>query len=70
MKYTLLLLIILYQKTLSAILKNILGVQSFCRFNPTCSEYARASIKEKGVLIGGYDSFVRILKCQPFYKGT
>ncbi len=60
----------LYQRVLSYFLKNILGVSSFCRFRPTCSEYTKTAIKEKGFMKGAYIGFVRILKCQPLYKGV
>jgi len=59
-----------YQAFFSIFIKNILGVRSSCRFPMTCSNYAKTSIYEKGVIKGSYLSFVRILKCQPFYKGT
>lgn len=40
-----------------------------CRFTPTCSEYAKKSIKEFGV-IGGFGlSFKRITRCHPFSAG-
>jgi putative membrane protein insertion efficiency factor len=63
-------LINIYQAIISTTLKNLLGARSFCRFSPTCSEYAKQSILQKGVLKGSYLSAIRILKCQPFYKGN
>ena len=52
-----------YQKYLSFLLgKN-------CRFEPTCSQYAKESIEVHGALIGGYYSLVRILKCGPWSAG-
>ena len=52
-----------YQKYLSFLLgKN-------CRFEPTCSQYAKESIEIHGALIGGYYSFIRILKCGPWSAG-
>jgi putative membrane protein insertion efficiency factor len=59
----------IYQKTIAVILFN-LGLKGDCRFSPTCSEYAKLSISEKGILKGSYLSVVRLLKCQPFYKGN
>ena len=45
-----------YQKYLSFLFgKN-------CRFEPTCSQYAKESIEVHGAFIGGYYSLVRILK--------
>lgn len=58
----------LYQKVLSNLLKNILGVSHFCRFRPTCSDYAKISIKKNGVLKGSYLSILRVMACNPFNK--
>jgi len=68
MKKIALFLINIYQTIISVTLKNLLGVKNSCRFYPTCSEYAKLSISEKGVLKGSYLSLVRFLKCQPFYN--
>lgn len=68
MKYIFLILITLYQRLLSPLLRIMLGTGQFCRFSPTCSEYAKISIQEKGIFKGGYYSMVRLLRCQPFYK--
>jgi hypothetical protein len=70
MKKILLFLVNIYQAVVSTTLKNVLGVKRFCRFYPTCSDYAKISISEKGVLKGSYLSMIRLLKCQPFYKGN
>ena len=68
MKKTLLFLITLYQNYFSFVIKSIAGANNTCRFSPTCSEYAKIQIKEKGALKGLRLSVVRLLKCQPFYK--
>lgn len=57
-----------YQAILSAVLKNILGTSKFCRFEETCSAFAKRSIVERGLLRGSFLGFTRILKCQPFYN--
>ncbi len=41
---------------------------SMCRFIPTCSEYTKIKIKEKGVIKGSLLGIKRILKCHPFGK--
>jgi hypothetical protein len=69
MKKIILLIISLYQRTIAVVLFN-LGLKGDCRFSPTCSEYAKLSISRKGILKGSYLSMVRVLKCQPFYKGN
>lgn len=40
-----------------------------CRFRPTCSEYAAVSIKRFGVIIGGFLSVLRLMRCNPLFKG-
>jgi uncharacterized protein len=67
MKKLILTTINIYQSTIAVILFN-LGLKGSCRFSPTCSEYAKISIKKNGVLRGGKMAIGRILKCQPFYK--
>ncbi len=67
MKKIILTLINFYQKIIAVALFN-LGLKGSCRFYPTCSEYAKISIKEKGIIEGGKMAVIRLLKCQPFYK--
>ena len=40
-----------------------------CRFEPTCSQYAKESIEAHGVIVGGFYSLIRILKCGPWSAG-
>lgn len=40
-----------------------------CRFEPSCSEYAREAVEKYGALRGTWLGFKRILRCQPFCKG-
>jgi hypothetical protein len=68
MKKISLFLITIYQKTIAVALFS-LGLKGDCRFSPTCSEYAKLTISEKGLFKGGYLSIIRLLKCQPFYNG-
>lgn len=55
----------IYQAVVSPSIKMLLGVESMCRFDETCSAYTKRQIKEKGVLKGTGLGLVRILKCQP-----
>ena len=41
-----------------------------CPFTPTCSTYAMQAIEEHGALKGGCLAVRRLLRCQPFYKGS
>ncbi|MFA5389023.1 MAG: membrane protein insertion efficiency factor YidD [Candidatus Omnitrophota bacterium] len=40
-----------------------------CRFYPSCSEYTRLAIEDKGVFLGLLIGFGRIMRCNPFSKG-
>ena len=63
MKGLLVFLIGFYQKYLSPMFgKN-------CRFEPTCSQYAKESIEVHGVFVGGYYSILRIIRCGPWSTG-
>ncbi len=56
-------LVRLYQKMISPILPPV------CRYEPTCSEYFRQALLQKGVLKGTVAGVLRILRCNPFFKG-
>ena len=59
-----------YQKYLSILLKMGLGTNHFCRYNPTCSDYAKSAIVQYGALKGGLMATLRILSCQPIQLKT
>ena len=60
----------IYQAVFSSFLKQLLGVNRFCRFEETCSEFTKSSIKENGTLKGFLMGLTRLLRCQSFYKGN
>jgi putative membrane protein insertion efficiency factor len=64
-------LIKLYQKTLSFDHGFFSGLFpfGFCRFKPTCSEYAYEAVSKYGVIKGGLKALWRVLRCNPFSKG-
>jgi len=64
-----LLLIRVYQLTLSPLKRFIFGPSGGCRFYPTCSAYGFESIQRYGLLLGGWRTVCRILKCHPFHPG-
>jgi hypothetical protein len=46
----------------------IIGGNRCCRFVPSCSNYAIEAIKELGIIKGGFYSFTRIMRCNPWGK--
>jgi len=68
MKKIIIKLIDLYQVFISSILHQLFGIKNACRFDITCSEYAKESIVKRGIFKGSYLSILRVLKCQPFYS--
>ena len=63
----LVLLIRLYQLTLSRLILAIFG--PVCRFEPSCSRYALECIRIHGALRGSLLSLKRLSKCHPFHPG-
>jgi len=64
-------LILFYQKTLSfdhGFLKALFPY-GYCRFNPSCSDYAYQAISRYGLLSGGFRALKRVLRCHPWNKG-
>lgn len=65
MNKAVILTIIVYQKIISPLIKNVLGIKNSCRFNPSCSEYTKQSILKYGLIKGCRLSLFRFLKCRP-----
>ena len=63
MKKIIIFMIIGYQKVISM----LLGPN--CRFHPTCSEYSKECFKRFSFLKAIWYSMIRIIKCNPLYKG-
>ncbi|RLB62786.1 MAG: membrane protein insertion efficiency factor YidD [Deltaproteobacteria bacterium] len=63
----LVLLIRLYQLTLSKLIQAIFG--PVCRFTPSCSAYAVECLRTHGALRGSLLSVRRLSKCHPFHPG-
>lgn len=63
MKKYVLRLINFYQKYISPL------EPTACRFYPTCSEYSKQSIEKYGIFKGLILGLIRILKCNPLFKG-
>jgi len=63
MKTVSLLIIRVYQKTLSRILP------PSCRFTPSCSHYGYEAIEKYGFFKGGWMTTKRIVRCNPLNAG-
>ena len=70
-RYLVIKIIKFYQKTFSfdhGLLKYKFPF-GYCRFKPTCSEYAITAIEKYGILKGGKKAIWRILRCNPRNSG-
>lgn len=56
-------LIVVYQRIVSPLLGPA------CRYEPSCSAYAREAIEKYGVARGGWIGVKRIARCHPFHQG-
>ncbi|MBI2099576.1 membrane protein insertion efficiency factor YidD [Candidatus Uhrbacteria bacterium] len=64
-------LIKLYQKTISFDhgLFRFLYPYGYCKFQPSCSQYAAEAISARGLIKGGIMAVWRLLRCNPFSAG-
>ncbi|MFH1522687.1 MAG: membrane protein insertion efficiency factor YidD [Patescibacteria group bacterium] len=70
-RYIVIKILKLYQRTISfdhGILK-VFFPHGFCRFRPTCSDYAINSISKYGIVKGGLNALWRVMRCNPWNKG-
>ncbi|RMG90396.1 MAG: membrane protein insertion efficiency factor YidD [Chloroflexi bacterium] len=63
MKRLVLLLIRLYQKTISR------ALPPSCRFTPSCSHYGYEAIEKYGLIKGGWMTIKRVSRCHPLNPG-
>jgi putative membrane protein insertion efficiency factor len=63
MKHVALILIRIYQNTISRVLP------SSCRFTPSCSHYGYEAVEKYGILKGGWMAFRRVGRCHPLSPG-
>ncbi len=63
-RWVLLLLIRLYQTTISRTLP-----PNTCRFYPTCSHYGYQAIYKHGAIKGAWLAIRRVIRCNPFNAG-
>lgn len=67
--HALLLLIRVYQRTLSPALPVLTLGACGCRFSPTCSHYAAEAIRTHGALRGAALALARLVRCTPLHPG-
>ena len=65
----LLVLIWLYQRSVSPALPVLFGPSCGCRFSPTCSHYAADAVRTHGAVFGSLLALRRILRCSPLHPG-
>ncbi|MCX7821731.1 MAG: membrane protein insertion efficiency factor YidD [Brevinematales bacterium] len=63
LKNVLLFFITFYKKFISPLLP------SACIYKPTCSEYSKEALFKFGIIKGLILSFLRVLRCNPLFKG-
>lgn len=68
MRYLLTFAISFYQLFISPLLSALTGNSSACRYQPTCSEYAKQVIQQHGIVKGIQLVLMRLATCHPFAK--
>ncbi|MBN2042751.1 MAG: membrane protein insertion efficiency factor YidD [Candidatus Aenigmarchaeota archaeon] len=58
-----------YQVNIGPKLKQRLGKENVCRFEPTCSQYALDAIEKYGNFKGSLMTVGRLARCNPLSKG-
>jgi putative membrane protein insertion efficiency factor len=58
-----------YQEEIGPEMKKRLGREDICRFEPTCSEFARQAVEKHGSYRGSLMAIGRLIRCNPFSKG-
>lgn len=56
-------------KAFMLLVRPLLGPKGVCRFQPTCSQYAKQAIEKHGAVKGTWLALRRVLKCHPFHPG-
>jgi hypothetical protein len=70
LKFFFIALINFYQKTLSPDHGWLKGgfPYGFCRFYPSCSQYAKEAVMRFGLIKGGCLTMKRLIKCNPLHE--
>ena len=67
-QYILLALLRFYRWAISPVLTALVG-GAICRFEPSCSQYAMASVIKHGALRGSWLTLKRLARCHPWGRG-
>jgi putative membrane protein insertion efficiency factor len=62
----LVLLLRVYQVTLSPVMSALFGPAGHCRFTPSCSQYTIEALQTHGVFKGGTLAALRLGRCHPW----
>lgn len=65
-QHAIIILVRLYQRALSPVLRSLFGPAGECRFTPSCSEYAVEAVKAHGVWRGAGLAAWRLCRCHPW----
>lgn len=49
--------------------RSIFGTTFACRFEPTCSQYAKEALAKYGIIQGTFLALKRFFRCHPFAVG-
>ena len=58
-----------YQKEIGPRIKENLGRERLCKYEPTCSEYAKRAIEQHGPVTGSVMATARLARCNPLSEG-
>jgi uncharacterized protein len=58
-----------YQRNISPKIKEKLGTEKLCRYEPSCSEYAKQAIEKHGSVTGAVMATARLARCNPHSNG-
>ncbi len=58
-----------YQREISPQLKKNLGKERLCKYDPSCSEYARQAIEHHGAVAGVVMATTRLTRCNLWSQG-
>ena len=58
-----------YQEQISPQIKEKLGKDRLCRYEPSCSEYAKQAIEQHGAVTGAVMATARLARCNPLSEG-